>query len=293
MEERQFYEGVIYRPPVEANSLIVQLTIGCSHNKCTFCSMYRDEQFRIKPLQRVLDDFAYARKYLPYIPSVFLADGDALICKTSDLLAVLDYIRKYIPESERVTCYASPNSVLLKTTDELKQLKEAGLTRLYFGLESGDDEVLKRVNKGVNAQQMLEACLKAQDAGLQLSCLMIVGLGGMELWEQHAINTGKMLSIIKPRAIGANMLMLKEPCPMRDQMLRGEFTLPSAMDMLRESKLLLQNLDCDGTKYVGTHVSNYVPLEGVLNRDKDIFINRIDRALRGEIRMQPEWMRRA
>lgn len=290
---RPFYEGAVYRPPVEANSLIVQVTLGCSHNACTFCSMYRGEKFRIKPLHHVLEDFEFARKQIRYIPSVFLADGDALIRKTSDLLTILDYIRKNIPECERVTCYASPNSVLIKTPEELRQLRDAGLTRLYFGFESGDDEVLRRTNKGVNAEQMLESCLRVMDSGLQLSCLMIVGLGGMELWEQHAINTGKMLSIIKPRAIGANMLMLSEPSPMRDQMLRGEFTLPGPMDMLRESKLLLENLDCEGTKYVGTHVSNYVPLDGVLNRDKELFIQRIDRALRGEIRLQPEWMRRS
>ena len=154
MEERQFYEGAVYRPPVEANSLIVQVTIGCSHNKCTFCSMYRDEQFRIKPLQRVLDDFAYARKYIRYIPSVFLADGDALIRKTSDLLAILDYIRKYIPESERVTCYASPNSLVYNNAGYKEDMGEDAIAVLYPGLENFAETYNKVAFRNLN-QEML------------------------------------------------------------------------------------------------------------------------------------------
>lgn len=293
MEEREFYHGMVYRPPVEANSLIVQTTWGCSHNSCTYCSMYRGEDFYIKPLQDVFDDFDYARKYIRYVPSVFLADGDALVRKTSDQIAILEYIKKVMPECQRVTCYAYPRNILTKSVEDLKKMRELGLTKVYFGLESGDDEVLQLVNKGVTSEEIYRSCMMIKEAGITLSCLMIVGLGGMEHWEQHAINSGKLLTRIHPDVIGANMLMLKEPSPMRDDMLAGKFTLPAPMDMLRESKLLLENLDCEGTKYVGTHVSNYVPLEGYLNRDKELFFRRINKALQGEIRLQPEWMRRS
>jgi len=292
MEEREFYHGMIYRPPTEANSLIVQTTWGCSHNKCTYCSMYRAEDFRIKPLQDVLDDFDYARKYIRYVPSIFLADADALVRKSSDQIAILEHIRKVMPECRRVTTYAYPRNILTKTVEDLKKFRELGLVKVYLGLESGDDEVLRMVNKGVTAEEIYRACMMVKEAGIELSCLAIVGLGGRERWEQHAINTGKLLTRIHPDIIGANMLMLKEPSPMRDDMLAGKFTLPEPMEMLQESKLLLQNLDCEGTKYVSTHVSNYVPLQGYLNRDKELFIHRIDKALQGQIRLTPEWMRR-
>ena len=285
---REFYEGAVFRPPSEAYSLIVQTTIGCSHNKCRFCTNYREKQFRIKPLEQVYEDFDYARKVIPSIPRVFLADGDALIRKTSDQLAILAYIHKVIPECQRVTSYASPRSILIKTPDELRQIRQAGLTMLYLGLESGSDTVLAHVNKGVNQAQMLEAAQKAHDAGFQLSVTAINGLGGRALWEEHALETGRVLSIMKPEYIGLLTLMLRPAAPMYDEMMRGEFEIPNSDEILREIRLMVASIDDEGCIFRANHVSNYVNLNGTLNKDRDAILKRIDHALNGDIRLKPD-----
>ncbi len=292
MEEREFYHGPVYRPPSEASSLIVQTTFGCSHNKCAYCSMYNDWPFRIKPLGDVFDDFDYARKLIPHVPSVFLADGDAFVRKSSDQLAILDHIRRVMPECERVSAYAYPRNVLTKTPQEMKKIREAGLKKLYFGFESGDDEVLRRVNKGVTADEVYRACMMIKEAGIELSAIMIVGLGGKALSWQHAIHSAELMNRIKPDVVAANMLMRNEPCPRRDAMLRGECDMETPLEMLAESRVLIDALDCEGSRFYAMHVSNYVPLGGMLNRDKARFLSQIDAALAGETRLTPDWMRR-
>jgi len=288
---RPFYEGDVYRPPSEAYSLIVQTTIGCSHNRCTFCINYKNKNFRIKPLQHVFEDFDYARRAYPVIDRVFLADGDALIRKTSDQLAILDYIHKVIPECERITSYASPRSILIKSLDELKEIRQAGLSMLYLGLESGSDRVLAHVNKGATQAEMLEAADRAHKAGFKLSVTAINGLGGREFWEEHALETGKVLSIMKPEYIGLLTLMLRPPAPMYDEMIRGEFEIPKSDEILREIRLMIESIDDEGCIFRANHVSNYVNLNGTLNKDKNAIIARIDQALNGRIRLKPDHYR--
>lgn len=291
MEERNFYEGRVFRPPAEANSLIVQTTIGCSHNACTYCSMYRDEKFRIKPLPDVLEDFNYARKYIRYVPSVFLADGDALVRKTSDQLTILNHIREIMPECKKVSCFVYPRNILTKTQQEMNEIAKAGMTHVYMGLESGDDEILRRANKCVTAEEIYRASMMVKEAGIELSSAAIIGLGGMDRWRENAIKTAELVNRIRPDILTVNMLMLKKSTPMRDDWMRGDFQMGTPLEMIQEERLLMEHLDTEGTWFTGMHVSNYVPMEGWLNKDIPRFLHRIDQALRGEIRLTPEWMR--
>ncbi len=293
MGERNFYEGRVFRPPAEANSLVLQITIGCSHNDCSYCSMYRAEKFRIKSVEHVKEDIDYARSVLKFIPGVFLADGDALCRKASDIVEILNYINEVIPECQSVGSWVYPRNILSKTQEDMNSMAAAGLTHVYMGLESGDDEVLRRANKCVTAEEIYTASMMVKNAGIQLSSAAIMGLGGMDLWEQNAINTAKLINRIKPDILTVNMLMLKKPTPMRDAMLRGEFKLGTPIEMIREMRLFVENLDSEGTQFLANHVSNYVPLQGWLNRDKEEILECYDSALRGEIKLTPEWMRGA
>ena len=180
------YEGQIYRPPSEAYSYILQVTIGCSHNACTFCNMYADKQFHIRPLKDVLEDLAMARRAYRYMERIFLADGDALIVRTETLLEILRTIRRLFPECERITSYASARDLLLKTPEELKTLREAGLEMIYLGLESGSERILKAINKGVTVEETVEACLKAKKAGIRLSITQITGLSSPRAARQRS-----------------------------------------------------------------------------------------------------------
>jgi len=286
------YTGTVYRNPYKPPSPLLEITQGCSHNRCTFCINYKKKKFRIKPLAQVYEDFDYARSVYPVIDRVFLADGDALVRKTSDQLKILEYIYKIIPECERVTSYASPQSILIKSLDELKEIRAAGMTMLYLGLESGSESVLKHVNKGVTQAQMIEAAERAHKAGFKLSVTAINGLGGRENWEEHATETGRVLSIMKPEYIGLLTLMLGPPAPMYDEMMRGEFEIPKSDEILREIRLMVETIDDEGCIFRANHVSNYVNLNGTLNRDKNAIIARIDQALGGSIRLKPDRFRK-
>ena len=192
------YEGRVFRPPSEAYSLIVQATVGCSHNKCTFCDMYKEKQFHLRPLDQVLEDFDIARRTYQHIDRVFLADGDALIRKTSDLVAILEHIRKVIPECTRVTSYGSPVSILTKSPEDLALLRSLGLKMIYLGLESGCDDVLTHINKGATVDEIVAAGQKVKAAGMKVSVTAISGLGGTEMWKEHALGTEDAFTRMKP-----------------------------------------------------------------------------------------------
>ena len=213
------YEGTVYRPPSEAGSLIIQLTIGCARNTCTFCNMYKDNKFRIRPLEEVAEDLEMARKYYSHIKvrRIFLADGDALIVKTKDLLYILDKCHEYFPEVERISVYGAPKDILGKTPEELKQLKDAGLDMVYMGLESGDDDVLKEVKKGVTSEEMIAAGIKVREAGMILSMTVISGLGGKKRWREHALNSARVISAIKPEYVGFLTLMVEPGTELYDR----------------------------------------------------------------------------
>lgn len=285
------YEGSVYRPPSEAWSLIIQATIGCSHNKCSFCSMYKDKKFRIRKTEEVLEDIKEARMAYKSIKRVFLADGDALIIKTSELLKILNFIKELIPECERVGIYASPRSIMLKTPEELRLLREAGLGIAYLGLESGSDEILRYINKGADSEEIVQAGLKIKDAGILLSVTLISGLGGKKLWKEHALESAKAISKMKPDYLGLLTLMVEPGTKLYDDVAKGEFELLTPHQVALETIELLKNIDADGCVFRSNHASNYLSLKGTLNKDKEMLIKQLNDAIEGQVDFRDEYLR--
>ena len=273
------YEGRVFRPPSEAYSLIVQVTVGCSHNKCTFCDMYKEKRFHLRKLEDVLEDFNIARRQYRYIERVFLADGDALIRKTEDLAVILKHIRKIIPECRRVTSYGSPKSILTKSPEDLALLHSLGLEMIYLGLESGNEQVLKHINKGVTVEDIARAGQMVKDAGMKLSVTAISGLGGTEMWKEHAIDTAKAFSRMKPDYIGLLTLMFEGDVPLRRECEEGKFHLLTAPQVAKETLLMLEHIDSEGSVFRSNHASNYLTLKGTLNRDREAMCEQIRTAL--------------
>lgn len=285
------YIGNIYRPPSEAYSLIVQMTVGCSHNRCAFCDMYAEKHFYVRPVEDVLGDFAWCRRQYRHIGRIFLADGDALMASTEDLLRVLDYIRAEIPECERVTCYASPKSVRLKTDEELRRLRQANLQMVYMGLESGSDAVLRRMRKGCRAAQIVEAAQRVRAAGLSVSVTAISGLGGREQWEEHAEATGRALSEMKAEYIGLLTLMVEPGTPVAQWVCDGSLTLLSPQEVLAETYELLCHTDSEGSVFRMNHASNYLSLRGTLNRDRTAMLEKLRAGMDGSVGLKHEGFR--
>lgn len=285
------YEGTIFRPPSEAYSLIVQVTIGCSHNKCTFCDMYKEKQFHVRKLEDVLEDFDLARKAYRHIERIFLADGDALMRRTEDLVVILEHIRKVIPECTRVTSYGSPKSILTKTPEQLKLLRSLGLKMIYLGLESGCNDVLTHINKGVCVDDIVRAGQMVKDAGMKLSVTAISGLGGAEKWKEHAVGTANAFSRMKPDYIGLLTLMFEGDVPLQKEWEQGKFKLLTAPQIAQETLLLLEHIDSEGSIFRSNHASNYLTLKGTLNQDRDMLCDKLRRALEGEIGYKKEYFR--
>ena len=282
------YYGAVYRPPSEAYSLIVQVTYGCSHNTCAFCSMYKEKRFALRPLDEVLEDFHIARQTYRHVDKVFLADGDALVRKASELYTILDTIRELFPECQRVTSYASPASIRIRTDEELQTLRAKGLTMVYMGLESGCDEVLKLMRKGHMSDEIVAMGQKVRRNGIALSVTAITGLGGPELLEQHAIETAKAFNAMNPEYIGMLTLMVEPGTPLYDWVRDGKFQLLTQPQVLRETRLLVENLDSPGSVFRMNHASNYLVLKGTLNQDKEVMLRTIDAAERDLSRLRPE-----
>lgn len=271
------YEGLVYRPPSEARSLIVQVTIGCAHNKCTFCTMYKDKQFRVRKKEEVLEDFQMAYDtYGDRIRRIFLADGDALIVRTPDLLDILNFIREKFPSTERVTSYGTPGDILRKSEEELKSLARAGLDMVYMGAESGDAVTLERINKGVTREEIIEAGQKLRRCGIRSSITLISGLGGRERKREHAVESAKLISAIKPDYVGFLTLMLDESTEIYRQIQAGEMELLTPEEVVEEMRLFLTNVDSQGTVFRANHASNYVILKGNLNEDIKEMLQRLD-----------------
>ena len=281
------YSGSVYRPPSEAHSLIVQCTLGCSHNKCAFCIMYKDKKFSINPIEQVLGDLAEARSYSRYIEKIFLADGDALVLPMDYLLTVLDYIRRYFPECKRVAAYASTKALKGKTDEDLRTLRECGLGIVYIGLETGDEELLAKYNKGVTAAETVTQTIRAKDAGIAVSVTAINGMAGSGgNWERHAIETAKAVSQMKPDYIAFLTLRVYTGTPLHDWIDAGEFKLMEPVELLRETRLFLEHIDAEGSIFRSNHASNYLPLGGTLNQDREQLIATIDAALDGKVRLR-------
>ena len=273
------YIGDIYRPPSEAYSFILQATVGCANNTCTFCKMYKKDRFFIKPLEEILNDVREAAASAPW-RRVFIGDGDALVMRTDMILSILEEINRTMPFVERISAYATVLDILRKTDEELRTLREAGLAMLYIGAESGSNLILQKVDKRITAEETRTALVKAKKAGIRTSVTLISGLGGKELTREHAIASAQLLSGIPVDYIAYLTLYLEPGCPMYTDYIEGRFVPLSAEDALREIKLFLEEIDCDGAEFRANHASNYVPLAGHLNRDKEKLLETIDRALK-------------
>jgi radical SAM superfamily enzyme YgiQ (UPF0313 family) len=289
------YEGGVYRPPSEAESLILQVMYGCSYNECTFCGMYLDKRFRVRPFAEIEEDVkSLSPRVKPLVRKVFLADGDALALPAKSMLRILDLLKAELPRLERVSSYANAHSLLRRSDEELRALREHGLDLLYVGLESGDDETLARVHKGVTVAQIIAACHKAKRAGFALSLTAILGLGGEERSLEHARATGRAFSAIDPDYIAMLSLMLVPGTPLAEAAARGEFVVPGPDAILRELREIIAATDVTDAVFRTTHASNYLALEGTLPEDKEALLAALDRilALGSSAPLRPDWSRR-
>jgi radical SAM superfamily enzyme YgiQ (UPF0313 family) len=286
------YEGNIFRPPSEASSLIVQVTIGCAHNDCTFCSMFKDKRFRVRPVAEVIEDLENARRVYARVDRIFLADGDALVLALDKLLAILSAIRRLFPECRRIGVYGSPQDILNKRTDELSALREAGLGIVYIGAESGSDSALKAVKKGATAAEITEAVRKVEASGIATSVTFISGLAGADGWEDHAIMTGRMIGAAEPSYVGLLTLMVESGAPLYNDVQAGRFKLLSPLGVVDETLLLLEHTNVSrNCVFRSNHASNYISLKGTLPADRDAMIASL-RAARGhEELLKEDWMR--
>jgi len=289
------YEGLIFRPPSEADSLILQVEIGCSNNDCTFCYSYKDKKLRIKSLEEIEMDIIDTIPYADRVRKVFLADGDALVIKTEKLLKILEMLRINYPNLKRVGTYATALNVLSKTEEELRQLKEAGLGIIYLGIESGDDVILKRVKKNMTSQQMVEACKRILNIGFELSVTIILGLGGKDRWRENAIETARVINEINaPTYIGALTLMIVKGTPLYDEVIQGKFKPLNSIEILKEMRLLIENINITKESiFRSNHASNYLAIGGTLPQDKEKLLEIIDDAIKNPIgKLRPEYFRR-
>lgn len=284
----RYDSDLIYRPPGEWRSYLLQCTIGCSHNKCTFCAMYKEKKFRIRPLEEILEDIDMALDYYgPNVERVFLMDGDAIVMKTDQLLKILEKLYHNFPKLQKVTTYAGPNSTLAKSVSELTELRQAGLTRAYLGVESGSDAVLSAINKGCTAEQMRQAGQNLVQAGIDLWAIVILGLTGQNGdWREHVLSSAQIINEMRPRHLSAMTFAPAAGTPLGADVLAGRFKVCTPEHILQECRLLIENLDVDPLHFTSNHASNYLPLKGGLPEDREKFLTLIDRALAGEISLR-------
>jgi radical SAM superfamily enzyme YgiQ (UPF0313 family) len=274
------YEGIVYRPPSEAGSLLIQATIGCPHNRCAFCYLYKDKKFRVRPVEDIKADLQTAREYYGEgVQSVFFPDGNTIVMKTEQLVDICRYARACFPHLQRITVYGSAKFVNKKSLEELITLKEAGLNRLHMGMESGDDVVLNEICKGTSSEEIIAAGLKLKQAGIEVSEYYLAGVGGRKYSRQHAINSAKALNAFVPSFIRLRTFFPQPGTPMYEAYQSGEFELQTPHETLREVRLLLENLECEGSVFLSDHSNNYCNINGILTRDKDRMLAELDELL--------------
>lgn len=282
------YEGDIIRPPSEAFSIILQATVGCSHNRCTFCGAYRDRTFRLKSEETVEADLAFAAEYCRRQQTLFLADGNALAMPRAKLVSLLKRIREKLPWVRRVSAYANARDILRSTPDELRKLKDLGLSRLYMGLETGHDPTLSAIAKGSDSREMIAAGRLVRTAGIFLSVTVLLGIAGRIDSQAHALATAGVLNQMKPNQVAALTLMLLDNTPLAHAARTGDFALPDQRGLLLELRTLLAHLDLERAQFQANHASNYFELDGRLARDKIRLIGLVDDALAGTVPLKPE-----
>ncbi len=285
------YEGTIIRPPSEANSILLQITVGCSRNSCTFCGTYAGERFRIKSDAVIMEDIAFAAAYCRRQRRVFLCDGDALIVPQARLARILEAVRRELPWVTRVGAYANAKSLKRKSLAELQEIRQLGLGIVYMGLETGDDETLHRIHKGADSTEMTAMGRKAREAGFKLSVTVLLGIAGRDRSQVHAQATGRVLTAIDPDYVGALSLMLIPGTPLYEDWRTGVFALITPAEMLAELRTMLAATDLSQGLFHANHASNYLPIKARLPKDKALTLKLIDRALAGEVALKPEFMR--
>ncbi len=287
------YEGTLFRPPSEAESLILQATIGCSYNECTFCAMYRGKRFRVRKLDELEREIEWARENLGPVTKVFLADGDALIAKPSFLGALLERLRAAFGELRRVSCYASPQALAIRSVDEMRQLRELGLGLYYLGVESGDDVTLTKLAKGVDAAEMIRVARKANEAGVKLSTMILLGAGGRARSLEHARASARVINAIDPRYVSALVMTPVEGTPLFEQAERGEVDELTPLELARELREFVAGLELSGSVFRSNHASNYLAVNGTLPRHKDELLRALDTVLAHpeHAPFRPDWAR--
>lgn len=288
------YDQPVYRPPSEAYSLILQATLGCTHNRCAFCVAYQGKRFRVRPEKELFEEIDWAAEEMPDTRRVFLADGDAFALSPDKMVRILERLYRKFPALERVTAYASPQNFKNRGVDDIRPVREAGLTMLYFGLESGDDEVLRRIDKGATCDEMVAACHKAQQAGFDLSVTVILGLAGPKGSRRHAELTARALDRIRPKFASALTLMLAPRKPSYPEVYGDpDWRILDPIETLREIRVLLENLHADGITFRSNHASNYLALKGDLQKDREKLLVIIDAALNDPDSplLRPEFLR--
>ena len=287
------YEGTLYRPPSEANSLILQATIGCSYNRCTFCAMYRDKRFRVRPLDELRREIHWAAQNAGPVRKVFLADGDALIAKASFLEALLDELQTSFGTLARVSVYASPQSLQVRSEEEMGRLREKGLSLYYLGIESGSDRVLEHLDKGVDAKEMVRVANKAHRAGVKLSTMVLLGAGGREGSSEHARESARVVNAIQPRFVSTLVMTPVENTPLHEEWQRGEVDQLAPLELARELREFLAALELDASIFRSNHASNYLSVAGNLPKDRAAMLDALDRVLEQPqaASFRPDWMR--
>lgn len=285
------HEGRIIRPPSERESILLQVTLGCSHNRCTFCPIYKTRPFRVKDERLVAEDIACAARHLPERRRVFLCDGDVLVLSQRRLLALLQRIRAGLPQVRQVSTYGSAKAIATKSDAELRALRGLGLRIVHVGLESGDDATLQRVQKHGDSQFIVEQARRARAAGMKTFVSVLLGLGGRARSRRHAVATAQALNGIQPEYVGALSLMVVPGTPLHDELQRGEFAELSPLERVQELHTLVAHTELERTLFFANHASNHLPVQAVLGAEKDDVLALMERALAGEIALRPESLR--
>jgi radical SAM superfamily enzyme YgiQ (UPF0313 family) len=289
--EGMHYEGNCIRPPPEASSILLQVTLGCSHNKCAFCGTYKDKPFRIKGDDIILSDILFASRHMKRQDRIFLMDGDALIIPQKKLMWIFERIKEYLPWVKRVGAYANVKSIRMKSLQELVELRENGLGMLYLGVETGDDDIRKKINKGSSSQHCLEMGKKVKNAGMELTVTVLLGVAGKEKSLDHARSTGELISAMDPNFVSALTLILIPGTPLWEEYERGDFELLDDRELLVEMKEMIVHTNLSSGLFSSNHASNYLPMRVWLPKGKQEALDLIEAALRGKIGLRPEWMR--